>query len=112
MRATFACFYIIEVIGQVCLHLSVEMAALLCSFRGFRDHVPVLRVVGKSSVATLGKVCKHVLNLGVGASEMEGAQGGDGLGDQDGPFPHRQGALLQVRIKTSQVGTICNFSQT
>ena len=36
---------------------------------------------------------------------MEGAQGGDGLGDQDGPFPHRQGALLQVRIKTSQVGT-------
>ena len=41
---------------------------------------------------------------------MEGAQGGDCLGDQDGPLPHRQGALLQVRIKTSQVGTTCIFN--
>ena len=36
---------------------------------------------------------------------MEGAQGGDGLGDQDGPNPHCQGPLFQVRIRTAQVGT-------
>ena len=43
---------------------------------------------------------------GVGAPEMEGEQGGDRLGDQDGTHQHRQDPLFQVWSKTSQVGTM------
>ena len=41
---------------------------------------------------------------GVGTSEMEGVQGGDGLGNQNGPCPHRQDPLFHERIKSSEVG--------
>ena len=41
---------------------------------------------------------------GVGATEVEGEQGGDSLGLQDAPHLHRQDALLQVWQATSQVG--------
>ena len=41
---------------------------------------------------------------GLGATEVEGEQGGDSLGLQDAPHLHRQDALLQVRQATSQVG--------
>ena len=37
---------------------------------------------------------------------MEGVQGGDGLGDQNGPCPHREDPLLQEWSKTSEVGKL------